>query len=74
MAAHDPYAYGGYDHSYNNHNEYSNSYTNYNHGYNEPPAVGATFYPGADDYYMPELVAPAPQRCSRPSETILAGN
>ncbi|KAK8091755.1 NAD-dependent epimerase/dehydratase terH [Apiospora hydei] len=24
--------------------------------------LGATFYPGTDDYYMPEVVAPAPQR------------
>lgn len=28
------------------------------------PQFGATFYPGGmDDYYMPEVVAPAPQRC-----------
>lgn len=27
------------------------------------PELGATFYPGGvDDYYMPEVVAPAPQR------------
>ncbi|KAI0382578.1 hypothetical protein F5Y04DRAFT_279869 [Hypomontagnella monticulosa] len=26
------------------------------------PSFGATFYPGADDYSMPEVVAPSPQR------------
>lgn len=30
---------------------------------NQAPPVGATFHPGGgDDYYMPELVSPAPQR------------
>lgn len=28
-----------------------------------PPQLGATFVPGGfDDYYMPEVVAPSPQR------------
>ncbi|KAI9758527.1 MAG: regulatory particle non-ATPase [Chaenotheca gracillima] len=28
-----------------------------------PPQVGATFYPGgSDDFYMPEVISPAPQR------------
>ncbi|TVY33205.1 Chitin synthase regulatory factor [Lachnellula occidentalis] len=33
-------------------------------GYNQrPPALGATFIPGgADDYYAPDIVSPAPQR------------
>lgn len=27
------------------------------------PQLGATFYPGGvDDYYMPEVIAPSPQR------------
>ena len=26
------------------------------------PSFGATYVPGADDFYMPEVVAPAPQR------------
>lgn len=27
------------------------------------PQVGATFYPGGvDDFYMPEVISPAPQR------------
>ncbi|KAH8592357.1 hypothetical protein B0O99DRAFT_717138 [Bisporella sp. PMI_857] len=33
-------------------------------GSEQPPKLGATFYPGygTDDYYMPEVVSPAPQR------------
>ncbi|MCJ1382199.1 hypothetical protein MMC17_005311 [Xylographa soralifera] len=32
-------------------------------GYSQPH-LGATFYPGgADDFYIPEVVSPAPQRC-----------
>ena len=32
--------------------------------HSEMPHVGATFVPGGmDDYYMPEVVAPSPQRC-----------
>ena len=28
------------------------------------PALGATFYPGGvDDFYMPEVISPSPQRC-----------
>lgn len=33
------------------------------HGRRQPAQLGATFYPGGtDDFYMPELVSPAPQR------------
>ncbi|MCJ1310052.1 hypothetical protein MMC25_003713 [Agyrium rufum] len=33
------------------------------YGYNPQANLGATFYPGGvDDYYMPEVVSPAPQR------------
>ena len=29
----------------------------------QPAQLGATFYPGgSDDFYMPEVVSPAPQR------------
>lgn len=35
----------------------------YRHGQSQPQ-LGATFYPGGvDDFYMPELISPAPQRC-----------
>lgn len=28
------------------------------------PALGATFYPGgSDDFYVPEVISPSPQRC-----------
>jgi hypothetical protein len=32
--------------------------------YGQPrPQLGATFYPGgSDDFYMPELISPSPQR------------
>jgi hypothetical protein len=30
------------------------------------PQLGATFYPGGqDDFYIPELISPAPQRYSK---------
>ena len=46
--------------AYNGYQNYDN-YGNQN-GYHAPQ-VGATFVPGGgDDYYMPELVSPAPQR------------
>lgn len=33
------------------------------HGHRQPAQLGATFYPGGtDDFYMPEVVSPAPQR------------
>lgn len=32
-------------------------------GYSDGPKLGATFYPGGqDDFYMPELISPSPQR------------
>jgi hypothetical protein len=32
------------------------------------PRVGATFYPGGtDDFYMPEVISPAPQRFVPPT-------
>ena len=32
------------------------------------PQLGATFYPGgADDFYMPEVISPAPQRSVLPT-------
>ena len=41
-----------------------NNYNSYNQGGYEMLPAAATFYPGgSDDYYMPELVSPAPQRC-----------
>jgi hypothetical protein len=36
---------------------------NHQHYPNSNPQVGATFYPGGvDDFYMPEVISPAPQR------------
>lgn len=36
---------------------------NNHHHPNSHPHVGATFYPGGvDDFYMPEVISPAPQR------------
>lgn len=33
------------------------------HGHRQQAQLGATFYPGGtDDFYMPEVVSPAPQR------------
>lgn len=34
--------------------------------YQQKAQLGATFYPGGqDDFYMPEVVSPAPQRYAR---------
>lgn len=48
------------------------------HGQRQPAQLGATFYPGGiDDFYMPEVVSPAPQRSvskNRVREIAAAGN
>lgn len=35
------------------------------------PSLSATFYPGGDDYYYPELVSPLPQRYVTANVTVL---
>jgi hypothetical protein len=38
------------------------------------PHLGATFYPGgSDDFYMPELVSPSPQRSANEQSTKVLG-
>ena len=38
------------------------------------PALGATFYPGGvDDFYMPEVISPSPQRCVPDLALIFTG-
>lgn len=53
--------------SYSGYNQQSGYGTGQQPHHYVPVEVGATFVPGGDDsYYMPEVIAPAPQRYALP--------